>query len=78
MMKRRNRTTDRQGRTWTAAVVSKGEAAVADFRFWYEELTPEQRVAAVAECLSSSLKTRGVDEVPRLRRVARIVKRAKR
>jgi hypothetical protein len=54
-------------------VVSKAEAEAEDFRFWFEELSPEERVAAVADCLASSLKVRGVDELPRLRRVSRVV-----
>ena len=34
----------RDGRTWTLARVPWAEAETEDFRFWYEELTPEQRV----------------------------------
>lgn len=44
-------------------------AEEADFRFWYEGLTPKERVAAVADALESCLKTRGFDGIPRLRRV---------
>lgn len=56
-------------------MVRRSEAAEEDFRFWYEDLTPEQRVEAVEECLLSALKARGVDEIPRLRRVSRVVQR---
>ncbi len=35
-------------------MVPKAEAEEEDFRFWYEELTPAQRVDMVAECLRSS------------------------
>lgn len=37
--------------------------------------TSEQRVMAVHGCLESALKARGMTRVPRLRRVARVVKR---
>ena len=35
---------DRHGRTWTLKKVSWKDAEKEDARFWYEELTPEQRV----------------------------------
>lgn len=56
-------------------MLRRSEAAEEDFRFWYEELTPEQRVEAVEECLLSALRAKGVDEIPRLRRVSRVVQR---
>ena len=62
----------RNGRTWTIARVSRAEAEEHDFEFW-QQMTPEERVAAVADCLLSCLKTRGIDEIPRLRRVHRRV-----
>lgn len=65
---------DRQGRTWTVSKVGWDEAAEEDFRFWYEGLTPEERVEAVGEALEGCLKTRGVHAVPRLRRVHRRIK----
>lgn len=74
-MKQRGQAVDGRGRTWTATVVPKAEAEAADFRFWYEGLSPGERVAAVADCLLSSLKTQGLDELPRLRRVSRVVER---
>jgi len=77
-MERRGQATDRHGRTWTARIVSQDEAEEEDFRFWYEELTPEERVRAVADCLLSSLKARGINEIPRLRRVCRVVERKRR
>jgi hypothetical protein len=69
------KTVDRHGRTWTATVLPVEESEREDFRFWFEELSPDERVKAVGECLASSLKARGVDELPRLRRVSRIVER---
>ena len=39
-------------------MVRRSEAAEEDFRFWYEELTPEQRVEALEECLLSALRAR--------------------
>ena len=65
---------DRHGRTWTAAVLHEDEAAEADFRFWYEQMTPAERVLAVEDCTLSALKAQGIDELPRLRRVSRIVR----
>jgi hypothetical protein len=77
-MEERGQATDRHGRTWVARIVSQDEAEEADFRFWYEDLTPEERVRAVEDCLLSSLKARGVNEIPRLRRVCRVVERKQR
>jgi hypothetical protein len=74
-MERRGTVEDRHGRVWTATVVQREEAEEADFRFWYENLTPEQRVEAVADCLMSSLKAKGIDELPRFRRVSRVTQR---
>jgi hypothetical protein len=73
-MEQRGQAKDRHGRTWTATVVSEEEAEEADFRFWYEGLTPEERVNAVQDCLLSSLKAKGIREIPRLRRVHRVLK----
>ena len=72
-MEERGRAKDRHGRTWVARVISEDEAEEADFRFWYEELTPEERVRAVEDCLLSSLKAKDVNEIPRLRKVCRVV-----
>jgi len=77
-MEQRGRAVDRHGRVWTARVVDRTEAADEDFRFWYENLTPEQRVEGVEECLLSALKAQGIDEIPRLRRVSRVVQRPRR
>jgi hypothetical protein len=76
-MERRGKATDHHGRVWTATVVSKDEAEAEDFRFWYEELSPEERVAAVQDCLLSSLKAKGLTEIPRIRKVVRVVKRSR-
>ena len=73
-MERRGQATDRHNRTWAATVVSEDEAEEEDFRFWYEELSPEERVNAVQDCLLSSLKAKGIREIPRLRRVYRVLK----
>lgn len=73
----RTRLRDRRGRLWTLSKVPKAEADEEDFRFWYEELTPEQRVDLVDECLESSLKAQGRVK-PRLRRVHRRVQRKSR
>ena len=74
-MEKRGQATDKYGQVWEARVVSHDEAEEEDFRVWYEEMTPEERVRAVEECLLSSLKAKGVNEVPRLRKVGRILER---
>jgi hypothetical protein len=76
-METRGTATDRHGRPWTANIVRRDEAADEDFRFWYENLTPEQRVIEVEACLLSSLKAKGIHEIPRLRRVSRVVQRTR-
>ncbi len=63
----------RHGKVWTGVVIDQEEAEEEDFSFWYEGLTPEQRVEAVEDCLLSSLKAKGIHEIPRLRRVYRVV-----
>jgi hypothetical protein len=73
-MPERKRLVDQKGRTWTLTRVRLEEAEEEDFRFWYEELTPEERVAAVGDALASCLKARGIHEVPRLRRVHRRIR----
>src|SRR5258706_10576711 len=65
---------DSRGRMWVVAVVPAAQADQADAEFW-RTLTPEQRVVAVHGCLESALKAQGKTRVPRLRRVARVVKR---
>ena len=77
-MIKRSEVRDRSGRVWTVSVVPKAEAEEEDFRFWYEELTPAQRVDLVQECLLSCLKAKGLDGLPRFRRVYRRVERKKR
>jgi hypothetical protein len=66
---------DRHGRMWKARVVSMAEAEEEDFRFWFEGLSPEERVNSVDSCLIGCLKTKGVNGTARLRGVFRIVKR---
>ena len=77
-MEKRGQATDRYGRIWEARVVKVDEAEEEDFRFWYEEMTPGERVRAVEECLLSSLQAKGINEIPRLRRVCRVIKRERR
>lgn len=68
---------DRHGKIWIASKLLWDEADDKDFRFWYEKLTPEQRVEAVGEALLSCLKVKGINDLPRLRRVHRRIKRAR-
>ncbi|NOY92007.1 MAG: hypothetical protein GXP55_12490 [Deltaproteobacteria bacterium] len=69
---------DAKGRLWQVAVVPSALADEEDARFWYEELSPEERVMAVHECVKSALLAQGMEHVPRLRRVARVVQRRRR
>ena len=73
-MTERRRVVDGRGRIWLVSKVPWQEAEEEDFRFWYERLTPEERVEAVAEALEGCLKARGLDAVPRLRRVHRRIR----
>jgi hypothetical protein len=66
---------DRRGRTWTISKVRLENAEDEDIRFWYEELTPEQRLEAVYDALEQCLRMKGIHAVPRLRRVHRLIKR---
>jgi len=71
---KRSTHTDDRGRQWTVSVVPCESSDEEDFRFWYEELSAEERVNAVHECLRSALKAQGINAVPGLRRVSRRVK----
>ena len=77
-MSTRGEALDKQGRTWTSVVLHRDEAESRDFDFWFDGLSPEERVEAVDQCLVSCLKTRGDHGIPRLRRVHRVVKRKRR
>lgn len=77
-METRGRAIDRHGRVWEARVLDQEEQEEADFVFWFEGMTPEDRVRAVGDCLLSSLKARGVNAIPRLRRVCRVVESERR
>jgi len=74
-MMERGSAIDKHGRMWKAKIVPLAEAEEEDFRFWFEDLSPEDRVNSVDSCLIGCLKTRGMDGTPRLRRVFRIIKR---
>jgi hypothetical protein len=66
---------DRRGRKWTITRIAADQADDEDFRFWFDEMTPDERVMAVYEALESSLQAQGQDGVPRFRRVHRRVQR---
>jgi hypothetical protein len=68
----------RYGQTWTVSKIRMPDAEDEDLRFWHESLTPEQRVDAVYDALEMCLKMKGVNAVPRLRRVHRLIKRKSR
>ncbi|GMU91107.1 MAG: hypothetical protein AMXMBFR4_01650 [Candidatus Hydrogenedentota bacterium] len=67
----------RNGRTWTVQQITWDEAEEEDFQFWYN-MSPADRVKATDEALELCLGIRGLNGVPRLRRVHRIVKRKRR
>ncbi len=67
------RVKDSRGRVWTLAKVTWAEADAADDLYW-KSLSGNERVVAVYSALESCLKTRGINAVPRFRRVHRIVK----
>ena len=58
-METRGQAVDEKGRTWTGVVLRMDEAEPEDFDFWFDGLSPEERVDAVDQCLISCLKTRG-------------------
>ena len=73
----RSHVRDRRGREWTVSVMPIERGDDEDALFW-ESMTPDARVALMSECLLDSLKTRGRRELPRFRRVYRVVERPSR
>jgi hypothetical protein len=70
----RTRVRDRRGRTWTISVMPIERAEDEDFWFWFN-LSPDERVDLMSECLLDGLKTRGRRGLPRFRRVYRVSER---
>jgi hypothetical protein len=68
---------DRAGRRWTVEVTSLDRNDEIDADHW-SQMTPEQRVELVSECLLDGLKTRGRRALPRFRRVYRVTQRPSR
>ncbi len=66
---------DRRGREWTVVVKSMDEDD--DLEPWIR-LTPEQRIELIGECVLDGLRVKGQSDIPRLRRIYRIVERAPR
>ena len=64
----------RDGKEWTIRRVRHEDAEEADFRFWYEGMTPGERVEAVGEATMMCLMAQGITEEPRLQRVHRRIK----
>ena len=60
---------------WPVSKVGWDEAAEEDFRFWYEGLTSEESMEVIGDALEGCLKARGLDAIPRLRRVHHRVER---
>ena len=77
-MAKRGQAIDKKGRTWTGVVLRRDDAEEEDFRFWFENLSPEERVDAVDSCLLSALKAKGLHGPFRLRRVSRRIERKRR
>ena len=59
----------RNGRTWTVQQVSWAEQEEVDFLFWLEGMTPEERVEAVGDATLMGYTIKGMNGIPRLRRV---------
>jgi hypothetical protein len=68
---------DRRGRTWTVSIMPLERGDGEDLLFW-GSLTPDARVDLMSDCLLDALKTRGRRELPRFRRVYRVVQRPSR
>jgi hypothetical protein len=64
------------GRThWSVTVTTVDANDDLDHDFW-QRLSPDARVALVADCLLDCEKTKGRDALPRFRRVYRVLERA--
>jgi hypothetical protein len=74
-MEKRGQAADRHGKIWVGTIVRFDEAEENDFLFWYEGMSPDERVNAVSSCMEGAIKTRGDNAGKRLRRVFRIIKR---
>jgi len=64
---------DRQGRRWTISVVDIEKNDELDS--WIH-LSPEQRIDLIGECVLDGLRVKGQSDIPRLRRIYRIIERA--
>ena len=63
---------DRQGRSWTIEVMPVDHND--DLSPWLD-LSPEQRIELVGECVLDGIRLEGKRDVPRLRRVHRVLER---
>lgn len=72
---KKERIRSRSGQTWTMTKMTSDEAEDEDFRFWFDEMTPEERVHVIAECWLDYQKTRGIRGIPRFGTVRRCTKR---
>jgi hypothetical protein len=68
---------EKDGRIWTVVKLTREEAEQRDVELW-QRMTPDERVQSLANGLLSASKTRGVIELPRLRRVHRRIGRSSR
>src|SRR5258707_9090899 len=66
---------DRHDRTWTIEVMPLDHDD--DLSPWLE-LSPEQRIDLVGECVLDGIRLEGKRDVPRLRRVYRVLERPSR
>lgn len=66
---------DRAGRRWTVTVTSLDENAALDP---WVEMTGDERVELVGECVLDGLRLKGQLGIPRLRRVYRVLERESR
>jgi hypothetical protein len=69
------RVRDRHGRTWTVTITTPEQDD--DLAPWID-MSPEERLEVVGDCVLDGLRVRGKLDVPRFRRVLRITERAPR
>jgi len=66
---------DRAGRRWTITVTDIDENEALDP---WRSMTGDERVALIGECVLDGLRLKGQLDIPRLRRVHRVLERAPR
>jgi hypothetical protein len=63
-----DRTLSRNGSRWTISAIEARDQVSQDVAYW-QSRPAKERIDAVGDLLLLNLKTRGIHELPRLRRV---------